>query len=77
MSTDELGQSLGISKTSTLRILRKGEIREGASRLVPYMLTTAQKELRVTISMEHLNRCQSDPDFLDRLIAIDKLGLKV
>ena len=71
-NTDELTLSLGISKSSTLRLLNKIEARKVASRWVPYNLTLAQKQMRVNISTEHLNRFRSDPDMLDRIIAIDE-----
>ncbi len=47
-----------------------------AARWVPHSLTSQQKELRVNISSEHLQRYQSDPDMLNRIIAIDETWIK-
>ncbi len=75
-STDELTLSLGISKSSTLRLLNKIEAQKVASRWVPYNLTLEQKQMRVNISTEHLIRFRSDPDMLDRIIAIDETWIR-
>jgi hypothetical protein len=46
------------------------------TRWVPHSLTSQQKELRVNISSEHFQRYQSDPDMLNRIIAIDETWIK-
>lgn len=75
-TTDQLANQLGISHGSTLRLLDQLEVRKVASRWVPYALTESQKELRVNISREHLQRYRSDPEFLNRIIAIDETWIK-
>jgi transposase len=75
-TSEELAFRLGISKTSTLRMLYQLEVRKVSSRWVPYALTHAQKELRVSTSQEHLKRSREDPEFLDRIIAIDETWIK-
>lgn len=75
-SSSELAFLLGISQSSTLRLLKKLGLRKVAARWVPHSLTSQQKELRVNISSEHLQRYQSDPDMLNRIIAIDETWIK-
>jgi hypothetical protein len=52
------------------------DVRKVASRWVPYTLTRYHKELRANYSTEHLNRYDSDPEFINRIIAIDETWIK-
>ncbi len=51
-------------------------MRKVSSRWVPYSLTDKQKELRVNLSIEHLERYHHNPEFIDRIIAINESWIK-
>ena len=74
--TEDLAQTLGISTSSTKNLLKIVGAKKAASRWVPYELKPEQKELRVNISAEHLERCNKNPDILERIITIDETWLK-
>jgi hypothetical protein len=71
-----LAQILGISTSSTKNLLEIVGAKKIASRWVSHELKPEQKELRVNISSEHLQRYDTNPDILKRIIAIDKTWLK-
>lgn len=72
----EIAIQLGISQMSAVRLLKKLGLRKVASRWVPHSLNSEQKEIRVNISAEHLERYKSDPNILNRIIAIDETWIK-
>ena len=47
-------------------------MREVRAKLAPKVLTDEQKETRVSISRELLDRVRSDPDFLEQVITGDE-----
>ena len=47
-----------------------------SSRWVPYNLTPEQKELRVDVAKKHLESYRHNPEFIDRIIAIDETWIK-
>lgn len=75
-TTEELPFRLGISKKSTIRLIKELELRKVASHWVPYELKPEQKEYRVKISEEHLERFNDDTGFINRIIAIDETWIK-
>ncbi len=75
-STFELSENLGISTSSTRRLLKAVGPRNIASRWVPHDLTPAQKQLRADICTEHLERYNGDNGILSRIIAIDEMWIK-
>jgi len=75
-STEDLAQTIGISTSSTKTFLNIVEAKKIASRWVPYESKPEQKELRVNICAEHLQRYNNRPDILERIIAIDETWLK-
>ena len=74
--TEDLAQILNISTASTKRLLKEVGAKKVASRWVPCELKPEQKQLRVTVSAEHLERYHSNPNMLERIIAIDETWLK-
>ena len=75
-STFELSENLGISTSSTKRLLKEVGAKKIASRWVPHDLTPDQKKLRADICDEHLQRYNADNDVLARIIAIDETWIK-
>lgn len=75
-STFELSENLGVSTSSTRRLLKEVGAKKIASRWVPHELTPAQKQLRADICDEHLQRYNADNDILARIIAIDETWIK-
>ena len=74
--TSELTENLGINYYATLALLKEVGAKKIASRWVPHALTPAQKQKRIDISVEHLERYRSDPEFLGRIIAIDETWIR-
>jgi transposase len=75
-TTEDLASRLGTSKYSVQQLLKKLNVRKVSSRWVPYSLTDEQKELRVNLSIEHLERYHHNPEFIDKIIAIDETWIK-
>ncbi len=75
-STFELSENLGISTSSTRRLLKEVGARKIASRWVPHDLTPTQKQMRADICAEHLERYNGDNGILGRIIAIDETWIK-
>ena len=75
-SISELAESLDISYYATLVLLSKVEAKKIASRWVPHALKPAEKQKRVDICVEHLERYKRDPEFLERIIAIDETWIR-
>jgi transposase len=70
--TYELGENLGVSYWSTMRLLKEVGAKKITTRWVPHDLTPTQKQKRVDICAEHLESYNNDPEFLERIIAIDE-----
>ena len=72
----EVGEKLGLSKTSVHRVLNKDlSMNKVCARWNPRLLTENEKERRVVESREFLPKNQRDPTFLDRIITVDETWL--
>jgi len=65
-------ETLDISTSRTKTLLKIVGAKKVASRWVPHELEPGQKESRVQICSEHLERFNNNPDILRRIIAIDE-----
>ena len=73
---EDLADELGISITSTWRMLHMRGYRKIASRWVPHDLTPAQRNTRYITSSNLLSRHSLDESFLGRIIAIDETWIR-
>ena len=55
-----------------MRLLKEVGAKKITTRWVPHDLTPTQKQKRVDICAEHLESYNNDPEFLERIIAIDE-----
>jgi histone-lysine N-methyltransferase SETMAR len=70
LGTFELVENLGVNYWSTRRLLKEVGAKKIATRWVPHELTPAQKQKRVDICVEYLERYNNYPKFLERIITI-------
>lgn len=71
-SVRELGRYLNMSReTARLIIVEKLGMRRVAARLVPIQLNFLQKQYRMQIAMDMLDRANSDPNFMGSIITGD------
>jgi len=75
-STTDFAEELGVSPWAAKCMLREMHARKISSRWVPHSLNPVQKALRKEIADEHLTSHQSDPTFLERIVAIDETYVK-
>jgi hypothetical protein len=75
-STFKLAETLVISYWVTRKLLKEIGVKKIATRWVRHQLTPAQKNSRVDICTEDLERYNRDVEMLGRIIAIDEIWLK-
>ncbi len=76
ISVRRLAENTGFSQGTVHRILRKElKVRQISSKFVPKILTTVQRQTRVDISQENLNRIAADPLLLHKIITGDETWL--
>jgi len=71
-----LAGNLGVSYWSTIRLLEEVGAKKIATIWVPHELTPVQKQKRVDIRVEHLERYNNDSEYLERIIAIDETWIR-
>jgi hypothetical protein len=73
LSVRLISEEVGLPKTDVHRIIREYlHMRQVCAKLVPTNLSDEQKENRVLVSREILDRVTSEPDFLQRVITGDE-----
>ncbi len=76
ISVRKIVENTGFSQGTVHRILRKElKVRQISSKFVPKILTTAQRQTRVDICQENLNRIAADPILLYKIITGDETWL--
>jgi len=66
-------EELGLPKTDVHQIITEDlHMRKICAKLVPKILSNEQKDNRVLVSQELLDRVTSEPDFLQRVITGDE-----
>jgi hypothetical protein len=75
-TTESFAQTLGISTFSVKCMLKELGAKKVSSRWVPHELNPAQKDSRVEICQENLDKHKHDNSMLDRIIAIDETWAK-
>jgi hypothetical protein len=71
-TTGELANEMNISVGSTHNLLHEMEFRKVGPKWLPHELNCTQKQERVRICQESLNRIRNDPSIRERIIAIDE-----
>ena len=73
----ELSEHFDISTMSVHRILTQDlQMRKVAARWVPHHLSPEQRQERVRIATLIQNRLRREPDFLNRVVAVDKAWIR-
>ncbi len=73
---DDLVKELQLSHGTVWGMLHKLGYRKIGSRYVPHELTSYQRQNKVETCRRHMDRYQSEPSILDRIIAIDETWLR-
>jgi len=73
LSIRAIAEDVGIDKMTVHDIIKNSlGMRKICAKLVPKLLTDEQKGRRVAVASEILDRLQTEPDFLDRVITGDE-----
>ena len=73
LSVRLIAEEVGLPKTNVHRIITEDlHMRKNCAKLVPKNLSDEQKDNRVLVSRELLDRVTSEPDFLQRVITGDE-----
>lgn len=69
----QIASACDMSKTTAHRLIKKDlRLQKLAPKYIPKVLTQAQKDFRVKLSTENLDKLSADPGLLARLIATDE-----